>query len=256
MEKLPEDISPLQNLYLTAQGCVLLLVLKQHLKEMYGFTDSKIHRYSPNENSKMYDKPLNRKQTSIKFHPKQALDILKSGAPCTELDDEGKRQLVTDYLNFKQLMLSIDPDDDDEVDDAANKSAAAAKAGGAPATPSTSKEGQGQEDEAATPAATSGSTETSKEAQDKPGASPRQAPSIAPIKISALQNFTPSSGRHHRSSHSSHSSDRKRHRDKSGSSSRSHHKVHKHKKKKKKKARISDSEESEEGDDSDPDFVA
>jgi len=39
-ESLPdESVQALFELYLTSQGCVLLLVLKQHLKDMYGFTD-------------------------------------------------------------------------------------------------------------------------------------------------------------------------------------------------------------------------
>jgi len=40
VETLPDTaVQALFDLYLTCQGCVLLLVLKQHLKDMYGFTD-------------------------------------------------------------------------------------------------------------------------------------------------------------------------------------------------------------------------
>jgi len=40
VESLPdESVQALFDLYLTSQGCVLLLILKQHLKDMYGFTD-------------------------------------------------------------------------------------------------------------------------------------------------------------------------------------------------------------------------
>jgi len=40
VESLPDTaVQALFDLYLTCQGCVLLLVLKQHLKDMYGFTD-------------------------------------------------------------------------------------------------------------------------------------------------------------------------------------------------------------------------
>ena len=38
--QMPEDVKPLQELYMLTQACVLLLVLKQHLKDMYGFTDA------------------------------------------------------------------------------------------------------------------------------------------------------------------------------------------------------------------------
>lgn len=38
-ERLPEDTTELQRCVRSAQGCMLLLLLKQHLKEMYGITD-------------------------------------------------------------------------------------------------------------------------------------------------------------------------------------------------------------------------
>ena len=37
--RLPSNIAPLKEIILLAQGCILLLYLKQHLKDMYGFTD-------------------------------------------------------------------------------------------------------------------------------------------------------------------------------------------------------------------------
>lgn len=98
---------------------MLLLVLKQHLKELYGFTDSKIHRYSPAEGAKMYDKPMSRK-FAIDFNPSSTLDLIKQG-PRKEVDDSAKRKMIEEYLDFKQLMLSIDPpDEDDESDDNTN----------------------------------------------------------------------------------------------------------------------------------------
>lgn len=116
LERLPPNITPLLDICRISHGCVLLLVLKQHLKELYGFTDSKIHRYSPAEGAKMYDKPMSRKY-AIDFNPLSSLELLKRGAP-EEIDDNVKRKVIEDYLDFKQLMLSIDPpDDDDESDD-------------------------------------------------------------------------------------------------------------------------------------------
>lgn len=38
--RLPEDTSDLQQCVTAAQGCMLLLILKQHLKEMYGINDA------------------------------------------------------------------------------------------------------------------------------------------------------------------------------------------------------------------------
>ncbi len=38
--RLPEDSRPLQQAITSAQGCMLLLVLKEHLKEFYGLTSA------------------------------------------------------------------------------------------------------------------------------------------------------------------------------------------------------------------------
>ena len=39
LHRLPEDLSILQDAINASQGCLLLLMLKQHLKDMYGITD-------------------------------------------------------------------------------------------------------------------------------------------------------------------------------------------------------------------------
>ena len=39
LERLPEDVTELQTIMRTSHGCTILLNIKQHLKEMYGFTD-------------------------------------------------------------------------------------------------------------------------------------------------------------------------------------------------------------------------
>ena len=40
LSRVPEDVSQLQDLYLLTQGCLLLLMLKQHFKDLFGFTDA------------------------------------------------------------------------------------------------------------------------------------------------------------------------------------------------------------------------
>ncbi|GAB1597401.1 nipped-B-like protein A [Argonauta hians] len=115
MERLPENVVPLQEICRISQGCVLLLVLKQHLKDLYGFTDTKVHRYSPAEAAKVYDKPLARKY-AIDFQPNSTIELLKK-KPSADLDEDGKRKLIEEFLDFKQLMLSIDPPDDEDSDD-------------------------------------------------------------------------------------------------------------------------------------------
>ncbi|GFS10541.1 nipped-B-like protein [Elysia marginata] len=117
LNKLPEDIKPLNDVMHLSQGCILLLVLKQHLKEMYGLTEGKIHRYSPTEAAKVYEKPLNRKTLPI-FEPQHTLQILRSHYEEDSRSDEEKRQkLVEDFLEFRDLMMSIDPTEDDDSGD-------------------------------------------------------------------------------------------------------------------------------------------
>ncbi|GIY52104.1 nipped-B-like protein [Caerostris darwini] len=125
LKRLPEDTSVLQECIVASQGCVLLLYLKQTLKEIYGFTDNKIQQYSPNEAAKVYERPLNRKG-HIRFNPETVLDFIKNEELklVGELDEKGKEGLVRQYIHFKQLMLSIDPSDDDDEDDNQTKTVA------------------------------------------------------------------------------------------------------------------------------------
>ena len=85
-----------------SQGCVLLLNLKQYLKEAYGFTDAKISRYTPTEQAKVYDKPLNRRPQA-KFSPRQVVQVIKEGESPDELDIKQKRQLILAYLDVSVL---------------------------------------------------------------------------------------------------------------------------------------------------------
>lgn len=39
LNRLPDDTTELQNCITSAQGVMLLLILKQHLKDIYGITD-------------------------------------------------------------------------------------------------------------------------------------------------------------------------------------------------------------------------
>ncbi|XP_071439398.1 nipped-B-like protein [Hetaerina americana] len=128
--RLPEDTSVLQECITASQGCMLLLVLKQHLKDLYGITDAKIAQYSPSESAKVYEKTVNRRNTSC-FDPKATLQKLNEGSPTGYLDETSKRSLIQQYLEFKQLMLRFDPSDADEEDlvaEGGSKSKASAQA--------------------------------------------------------------------------------------------------------------------------------
>ncbi|XP_066843203.1 nipped-B-like protein [Anser cygnoides] len=113
MKCLPENSAPLIEFANVSQGILLLLMLKQHLKNLCGFSDSKIQKYSPSESAKVYDKAINRK-TGVHFHPKQTLDFLRSDMANSKITEEVKRSIVKQYLDFKLLMEHLDPDEDEE----------------------------------------------------------------------------------------------------------------------------------------------
>ena len=85
------------------QGCVLLLILKQFLKDYYGITEARIQNYSPQDGSKGNDKPLNRRQGVERFNPGPALAILQKGDPKFPLDDDAK---VKEEENSSVMILN------------------------------------------------------------------------------------------------------------------------------------------------------
>lgn len=117
IERLPEDPTPLLDFARASQGILLLLVLKQHLKALYGFSDGKILKYSPTESAKVYDKAVNRKQ-NIQFNPRQTLEFLANNVADAELTFDLKMKIVQQYLDFKLLMEHLDPDEDEEEGEA------------------------------------------------------------------------------------------------------------------------------------------
>ncbi|KAI8434987.1 hypothetical protein MSG28_003433 [Choristoneura fumiferana] len=132
--RLPESTRPLRDAMRQARGCLLLLVLKQHLKQLYGFTDAKINQYSPSESVKVYEKAVSRRHAAV-FEPRATIAQLRHAEPAGELDERGRRRLVDDYLEFKQLMLKFDPEEEEDEEftpggaAAATGAAAAASAG-------------------------------------------------------------------------------------------------------------------------------
>ncbi|XP_037608532.1 nipped-B-like protein B isoform X2 [Sebastes umbrosus] len=117
MDRLPENSNPLLDFASASQGILLLLMLKQHLKNLYGLSDSKIQKYSPTESAKVYDKAVNRK-SKVHFNPRQTLDFLKRNLAHTDLSNETKRNIVKQYLDFKVLMEHLDRDEEDEEGEA------------------------------------------------------------------------------------------------------------------------------------------
>ncbi|XP_066599133.1 nipped-B-like protein A [Prorops nasuta] len=121
LARLPQDTTLLRDYITASQGFLLLLTLRQHLKDLYGFSDAKISQYSPSESAKVYEKAVSRKNNLL-FKPKATLQKLNGGISSEELDAEGRRKLVREYLEFKQLMLKFDPEDPDEENAEGDKS--------------------------------------------------------------------------------------------------------------------------------------
>lgn len=119
MARLPLDMTVFVDNINTAQGCILLLVLREHLKDFYGFNEARIEGYSPSESQKIYEKNVNRKPNA-KFNPKATVEILKLGdINPHNLDEDAKKDLIQKYLTFKELMNKIEKDEE-EVDEDGN----------------------------------------------------------------------------------------------------------------------------------------
>ncbi|XP_068142323.1 nipped-B protein isoform X2 [Drosophila tropicalis] len=126
--RLPQDMTEIKKCITSAQACMLLLILKDHLKDMYGLTDGKISRYSPSE-QKLYEKAIARRIV-VDFNPKTTIDVIRK-QQCQQITitenacavtDEEKLDLVVKYLDFKQLMLKLDPEDvDSEAEEMPDK---------------------------------------------------------------------------------------------------------------------------------------
>ena len=117
MARLPLDMKHFVENINCAQGCILLLVLREHLKDFYGFNEAKIEAYSPSESQKIYEKAVNRKPNA-KFNPKAIVEILKlPDIDPHNLDEDAKKDLIQKYLTFKELMNKIEKDDEEYDDD-------------------------------------------------------------------------------------------------------------------------------------------
>ncbi|KAK3884098.1 hypothetical protein Pcinc_011609 [Petrolisthes cinctipes] len=276
LSRLPPSLTPLHECINASQGCLLLLMLKDYLKEIYGITDGRIAQYSPSDTSKQYEKGASRKSTA-KFNPKGILKRLKE-EPEQQLEGEDdlrpKIDLINQYLNFKALMLKIDPDDDDDSDlDMPKKSFQ--NDSHTPMNTRSLRGHQNTSEVSCLPGTHDGWKDQPKGAEitttevlnSSGGAAgmvvenklkggdddvveitptTRHSP-IKPITIRASQVLPPARGEHRRSHHHHH---HHHHRSTSHRSSSAHKK---HKKKKKRK-RISDSED-DESEYSDPDFL-
>jgi cohesin loading factor subunit SCC2 len=107
------DMAQLADSCRCSHACFLLLLLKQHLKRMYGLTDAKCQQYSPTESNKAYDKTVNRRP-GVTFEPHSVLEELKQGP---QAPPRVKEDYLKQYVEFKQLMSRLDPFEEEEDSD-------------------------------------------------------------------------------------------------------------------------------------------
>jgi len=107
LSRLPANCLPLQEAITASQGCMLLLVLKEHLKEFYGLTAGKIEQYSQTDTSKAFDRQVTRRP-NVRFNPKATVEILEQGPPPETLSREQKAELVRTYLEVSQSLNLAD----------------------------------------------------------------------------------------------------------------------------------------------------
>ena len=92
---------------------IIILTTLRCPQEFYGLTASRIAAYSPGDTSKGNERQINRRP-NVRFNPKATLEIIARGPPKDELDEGERKELVTKYLEFKELMNKIDEDDEEE----------------------------------------------------------------------------------------------------------------------------------------------
>ncbi len=111
LENMPENMQPLKECIHKAQGCCLLLILKFFLKEVYSLSESKIQNYNPTETAKVNDRPIMSRKLNRKFNPKSIIEYMVRSSDAEEAGEELRRSLVKEYLEFKELILSIDQEE-------------------------------------------------------------------------------------------------------------------------------------------------
>lgn len=104
LQRFPEDTMPLQLCINSAQGCLLLGLLKQYLMTVYWIKNEKISHYCPSENSKLYDKQIARKTEVPCFSADTFLENLSNNR-------SDNKSLILQYLQLKSLINSVDPED-------------------------------------------------------------------------------------------------------------------------------------------------
>ncbi|XP_019855038.1 PREDICTED: nipped-B-like protein isoform X1 [Amphimedon queenslandica] len=112
------DLKQLNDCCRSSLGCILLLLLKQHLRQVYALSDKKCQEYTPTDSNKVWEKAVSRRQ-GILYEPQAVVNAVEKDRR-GEKTQLGKEECLKLYLHFKRLMNRLDPfdatDDDDNVE--------------------------------------------------------------------------------------------------------------------------------------------
>ncbi|XP_003373940.1 conserved hypothetical protein [Trichinella spiralis] len=104
MSRLPVDLKPLKECIDASQGCVMLLMLNQYLKDSFSISDSKLQEFSISDPNK-YQKGVTRRNIGP-FKPKFAIQYLKRETTGSTSSANDAHMLCKLYMD--QLMMSFD----------------------------------------------------------------------------------------------------------------------------------------------------
>jgi cohesin loading factor subunit SCC2 len=129
MERLSQEtynMTLLNECCVSSLSCVLLLILKQYLKQSFNLSDKKCQEYTPTENNKAWEKGVSRRQVG-KYDPSTVVKEVEREM-IGKRSELGKDECIKMYMNFKRLMNHLDPlegddgcYDDDVLMDTTNK---------------------------------------------------------------------------------------------------------------------------------------
>lgn len=128
IDDLPVSILQVRDLVSSLHRCILLMHCRKVIWDLYGITEQKFEEYTPNESTKVTDKPTHRRnldeqtldalvkipQTTVHFDSSPFLRLMYSDVFGFEVDEETTRQLEQfapnrhklklEYKRFSQLM--------------------------------------------------------------------------------------------------------------------------------------------------------
>ncbi|XP_065176245.1 nipped-B-like protein isoform X1 [Sycon ciliatum] len=103
----------LRQCYATSKGAMLLLCLKEHLKELYGLSDAKCSQYAPSDKIKGPEKPSN-PRPGVTFHPATIVSLVTE--PELVQAQLSKDDILLHFIQLHRTMSAIERAEDEQGD--------------------------------------------------------------------------------------------------------------------------------------------